>query len=352
MSFSKHSILFLICIANFLLLNAQTFQLPFTGELDLKLEKSEEEKLLKAVAGIEEAKVVLSQTKGAYDILDPEEKKEGGKSISKTLKELYKQLKNAADNFDDSYTEIYDIYKDKCNKFWETQRDLNHYATGLEKAKYYERVATRALGRAQTDRGQAEIAKKFEDAYLDNVNANNYLLIAIRSQGRALQIYQDYPVEYDYGWENDIDIDKILAERSGPIVEEAQVDTTMYALADTLNPAPDTRIVYVHDTIFIILKDSLNFQDTTITFRVQIAAHTIPLSKSYLRTIYQGNREIFELKEEEWYKYSIGIFKDYYEARRIMEESGVERAFIVPYVAGRKISIREALERLGINPNK
>jgi len=334
----------------FCTLFGQEIELPFKGELDIKFSNDDSEKLVKCVIAIQEGKVELAESKKMYDKLDEEDREHKGYRKSKPLKEVYKKFESAQESFDDGYGGIYDIYKKNCNKFWQNQRDMNHYATGLEKAKYYERMATRAMGRGQTKVSDSEVAKKFETAHKLASDANKYFFQGIRSQGRALQIYQDYPVEYNYGWEDDIDIDAIKRNRRGPIIEEAQVDTSVQRFAQN-EKLQDTKIVYIHDTIFIIVKDSLDFADTTITFRVQIAAHTEPLSQNYLRTIYYGTRDIFELQEEGWYKYSIGLFKNYYEAVKVKDKSGVEKAFIVPYVSGRKISIREALERLGIKPD-
>ena len=339
----------LIFLFSIQFVSAQEIELPFTGELDIKFDKNEQEKLIKCVISLQEAKVKLAESKAMYDNLDADARKEKGDRISKELREVYKLFEDANNSFDFGYFGIYEIYKKNCNKFWETQRELNHYVTGMEKAKFYERMATRAMGRGQTARSDAAVSKKFLNAYSITLEANTYLYQGIRSQGRALQIYRDYPVEYNYNWENDIDIDKILTERRGRVVEEAQVDTSVQTFRNDTN-LQESKIVYIHDTIFIIVKDSLDYEDTTVTFRVQIAAHTEPLSQEYLRTIYFGSRDIFELQEEGWYKYSIGIFKDYYKARQIAEESGVRRAFIVPYVAGIKISIREALDRMGLSP--
>lgn len=340
---TKIFILLLIAVST--ALNAQLIELPFTGELDIKFDEADYNKLQKSVISIQEGKLHLAEAKKMYEDLDKEDRKEGDYRKSKEMREVYKKLKFAVKTLDDGYLGIYGVYKKNCVSFWDQQSELGHYVTGIEKAKYYERMATRALGRGETRRGDAEVAKKFNDAHYNIAEGNSYFYQSMRSQGRALQIYQDYPIEYDYGWENDIDIDKLLGKKK--VVEQAQVDTSVQSFKNDTN-LRDTKIVYIHDTIFIIVKDTLDFADTTVTFRVQIAAHTTKLSQDYLRTIYFGSRDIHELEEESWYKYSIGIFKDYFKARKILEQSGVQKAFLVPYVKGQKISMREALERLGV----
>jgi hypothetical protein len=343
-------IFILLCVFSFQI-QAQVIDLPFKGELDIKFSKNDNDKLVKCVISIQEAKVQLAEAKSMYDKLEEEDRLETDFRKSKEMREIYKKLKSAISSFDNGYNGIYDVYKSNCVAFWDHQKTMGRYVTGIEKAKYYERMATRALGRGQTRRGDAEVSKKFNDAYMNIVEGNSYFYQSIRSQGRALQIYQDYPVEYNYGWENDIDIDEILAHKKDPIIMEAQVDTSVQRFKnDTL--MQDTKIVYIYDTIFIIIKDTLDFADTSVTFRVQIAAHNEPLSQEYLRTIYFGSRDIFELEEEGWYKYSIGLFKDYFEARKILDQSGVAKAFLVPYVEGIKITMREALIRMGIDPEQ
>jgi hypothetical protein len=81
-----------------------------------------------------------------------------------------------------------------------------------------------------------------------------------------------------------------------------------------------------------------------VNYKVQIAAHTVPMDDAYLKTIYAGNMEIDLIMEDNWYKYSIGNFKTFEEAVKLLNNINVEKAFIVAYQSGKKINLKKALE--------
>ena len=82
-----------------------------------------------------------------------------------------------------------------------------------------------------------------------------------------------------------------------------------------------------------------------ITFIVQIAAATEPIPESYLKKIYGGDREIFTYEEEGWYKYGIAKTESYFEAKEILEASGVD-GFIPAYNHNEKITVMQAMNDL------
>lgn len=331
--------------------NAQ-YDIPYSNEYDLTYDKSEEKSLQSALEEINEADRMVEQIRLMYDNLDEKDKKMRGYTPSKELKNVMKELTDAVETYQEGYYELIKVYKDKCNAFWEEQRAQNHYATGLEKAKYYERLTTRYMAKAQTRRSKIEVIYDFEDAVYLTYEANKFDLLALQCQGRAAQIYKDFPVEYDYNWEGDMDIERILAEDKKHVVEEPQIPDSLFRMIEEprAESSSDTVVIHKTDTVFVILKDTLDPNDRDIKYRVQIAAHTIPLDQPFLERIYMGNRSIFELREEGWYKYSIGVFDEYVEAKRVMENSGVEKAFITAYLGGKKITMTEALKKEGIQP--
>jgi hypothetical protein len=81
-----------------------------------------------------------------------------------------------------------------------------------------------------------------------------------------------------------------------------------------------------------------------VIFKVQIAAHTMPLSEEYLNLIYKGSIPIDMIFEENWYKYSIGRYSTFEEAEATLIETNIKKAFVVAYSEGKKMSTREAIE--------
>jgi hypothetical protein len=73
-------------------------------------------------------------------------------------------------------------------------------------------------------------------------------------------------------------------------------------------------------------------------YRVQIVASRVPMTNDGLRLIYNGAEQPEENYENEWYKYSIGPFSSFAEARQFRGDCGVKGAFVVAFVNGKKIN--------------
>jgi hypothetical protein len=314
-----------LCIFASLVINAQGYDITkYYEELNLKFNSADEKKFEKAIKQLDDADITLNEANQMYSLLDEAEK---NLAMSSDYKKAFKTLIQASEGYKDGHTLIYQVFKDKAREFWDKMDKSNHYAAGMEKAKYYERKALRGLSRALIKRDIAAEADRYESAVFQMTEAFELEKLAIRDQGRAVQIYQDFPVEYNYGWEDDVTLEEVLAMNRDPVIKEPPQD--IYGTVDK-----DTEI------------DSSLFAE--IIFKVQIAAHTVPLSEEYLRTIYLGGMQIDMIYEEEWYKYSIGRYKTLEEATKTLEECNVKKAFIVPYQAGKKLTIQEAMERMAL----
>ncbi len=306
------------------LLNAQERNISdYTAELSFKISSSEEKKIEKGIEMLSEADTKLSQVEHIFENLSELEKKE---KISENYENALKELKDVSELYKEGNQYIYQVFKDKSEKFWASMKKVRHFAAGVEKGKYYEGQAGKHLIMAQQRRDQASWTDRYQYARLKIREAYELEKEAIRDQGRALQIYSDYPVEYNYEWDNDITLEEVYEIYKNPAVKEPPED--IYATVD-----PNTRV------------DPVLMEE--IIFKVQIAAHTVPLTEEYLRTIYKGGMPIDMIYEDEWYKYSIGRFTDFEEATKVFEECKVRKAFIVAYQGGKKLTIKEAIGLLG-----
>jgi hypothetical protein len=322
--YKYHLIAVLFFLGCHTFLNAQERHISdYTAELSFKISPAEEKKMEKGIVMLSEADMKLSQVEDIFVNLSELEKKE---KISDNYEYALKELKDVSELYRDGNLGIYQVFKDKCEKFWAGMKKVRHFAAGVEKGKYYEGQAKKHLMMAQQRREQASWTDRYEYARLKIREANELEKEAIRDQGRALQIYSDYPVEYNYEWDNDITLEEVYEIYKNPAVNEPPED--IYATVD-----PDTRV------------DPVLMEE--IIFKVQIAAHTVPLTEEYLRTIYKGGMPIDMIYEDEWYKYSIGRFTDFEEATKVLEECKVRKAFIVAYQGGRKLTIKEAIDLLG-----
>ena len=302
--------------------SAQVTREQFTGELNIKFQSGEEKKLERGVSILNEADALKAMAEKEYAALTPVETKE---RISDGYQSALKHLFESSEMYKEGHNLIYEVFKDKANAFWQKMIKSNHRATGMEKAKYYEGTATRTLNRSIIRRQQVLESDRFDYSLGIMKDALNLEKLAVRDQGREMQICADYPVEYNYGWENDLTLEQIVAVMKDPNVHEPPAD--IFATVD--------QSVHV---------DSLLFRE--IIFKVQIAAHTMPITDEYLNTLYKGDLKIDMIFEDDWYKYSIGRYKSFDEAEATHRECNIKKSFVVAYQAGKKISTAEAIQIL------
>jgi hypothetical protein len=295
----------------------------YTEELNIKISSSDEKKIEKGIKILCDADKQLTQAEEIYSGLSELELKE---KISESYGKALKNLQAASELYKEGNLAIYQVFKDGCGEFWTRMKRVQHFAAGVEKGKYYESQARKNMQMARQRHDQALWTDRYEYARLKIREANELEKEAIRDQGRALQIYSDYPVEYNYDWENDISVEEVYEIYKNPAVNEPPED--IYATVD-----PNKKV------------DPVLMEE--IIFKVQIAAHTVPLTEEYLRTIYKGGMPIDMIYEDEWYKYSIGRFTSFDEATKVLEGCKVRKAFIVAYQGGKKLTIKEAIDLMG-----
>lgn len=81
----------------------------------------------------------------------------------------------------------------------------------------------------------------------------------------------------------------------------------------------------------------------SLNFHVQIAASKKPIPEWKIKMYYKGPKEIVTKHYDIWYKYSIGDFKTYEEAKSFVKKIKVRGAFVVAYKNDKKIDIKEAI---------
>jgi hypothetical protein len=158
-----------------------------------------------------------------------------------------------------------------------------------------------------------------------SANAFDAYLMAMIDQLRAMKIYQDFPIEYPYDWDDFFKQHQIILAR-----EEA----------DKLTKNKEYKVEKEQ-----VAKESFKM----IYFRVQIAAHTIQITESQLKPIYSGRLPVHEMKDGDWYKYTIGNFERYDQALELLKNCQVRKAFIVAYDAQ---NIKQDLKSVLKDPKK
>jgi hypothetical protein len=301
---------------------AQNIIQPYKEGLNIKFDLLEGKKMDRAMSLLDQADASFSDANQLYDQLTQIEKKE---RITSEYQKALKKLFESSNLYKDAHTIIYEVFKDKTDAFWKKMSKVSHHASGMDKARYYEGKALKSYNRGLIRRDQVIEGDRFEYARIIMEDAMKLEKLAIRDEGRALQICLDYPVEYNYGWDDDKTLEEIVAIMKDPALNEPPED--IFATVDK-GASVDS----------MLLKE--------IIFKVQIAAHTMPLSNEYLKSLYDGDLKIDMIFEDEWYKYSIGRYLTFDEADATCRECNIKKAFVVAYEAGKHISIQDALRIL------
>jgi hypothetical protein len=313
-------ILFLVIIS--FALQAQDYTVKqYRGELNIKLEVIDEKRMDKGIELLNEG---AAEEREALDLLKAMDDKERMEGESANYKKMLKCFMSASDLYQQGHAMIYAVYNENCNKFLGEMKKMNHYASGMNKAKYYEYKGERTMLRASGIRQIILEADKPEWIQYKMHEAFELEKLAIRDKGRALQIYQDFPVEYNYGWDHDVTPEELAKFFNNPVV----------------NLPPEEVFKKVPP------EQKKEPEGGKIEFRVQIAAHTVQLENDYIKTFYTGNDSIREVHEGAWFKYQIGCFDTYSEADSLRIACRVPRAFVVAYQDDKKLTIKEALRKL------
>lgn len=296
----------------------------YRGELNIKLEVIDEKRMEKGIKTLNDAVSIENEALAILNSMDDMEIMEGE---SGKYRKMLKAFMDASATYAEGHEIIYTVYNTNCEKFGDEMKKMNHYASGMNKAKYYEHKGERTIERARSIREILVEADKPEWIQYKMHEAFELEKLAIRDKGRALQIYQDFPVEYNYGWDDDVTMEELARFFHNPVI----------------NLPPEEVFKRVPE------EERKEPEGGKVEFRVQIAAHTVQLTDEYIRTFYTDDEEILEVREGAWFKYQIGSFDNFEDANRLRIACRVPRAFVVAYQAGKKLTIKQALDILQAN---
>lgn len=91
--------------------------------------------------------------------------------------------------------------------------------------------------------------------------------------------------------------------------------------------------------------------NSNVKYKVQICADKKKWTTANIKSkIYSGTESIDERYADGYYKYSIGEFSTYNEAKTFKNRIGVKGAFVVCFVDGEQVHVTKALEAEGVEP--
>jgi hypothetical protein len=141
-------------------------------------------------------------------------------------------------------------------------------------------------------------------------------------------------------------------EEENRVWQNAQSENTILSYQSYLNDYPSGK--YASDarsqieTLEELEKkkneDQSRGLESNIVFQVQIAASKVKLSQAKISTFYKAINEVTEKNYDGWYKYSVGSYKTYDEAKKFVPKTRVKGAFVVAYSNDKKVIIVDSMK--------
>lgn len=311
-----------ICFSITISLSAWAQELPKVLDPPVEFDKGEIKKIEKANELIKNGIITWNQLVAVYNpknITNP-------RMDSLYHAKAYNQLVQAAKNIQEGNTTKYEIFKKNSTAFW-TKNKYNS-PSGLENAKALQKEAGNYMEKASLNREAASnYHREYSKAFARYYEAISLEIIAVKKEGRALQIYRDWPIHYNYVFDEDIVKNLFPKEKPVETVAVAAATQKDSVVAQNVKKEPEPE----------------PYDSTVVYYQVQIVAHTVPLNESYIRmNVYDGDMPVETLKEEGWYKYVIGRYRTFDEANQLLRKVNIPKAFVVAYKNHKRVPIREA----------
>lgn len=293
--------------------------LPRTYDAPVKLSKLDEKKIERANELIKAGQDLWNELNQHYN----PDNITNYKIDSIYNKDAYPILLKVAQKFAEGNALKYEVYHDNCVDFFKKHRYES--PTGLENAKRFQKEAVNYIEKGQANRRAASYyVNEYAKAYAKYYEAISLEIIAVKKVGRALQIYQDWPVHYSYEWDEDIEFD-LFNPPAVAVVKKEEPKPEPPKPVEEVKELPDSMIIF---------------------YQVQIAAHTLRISPKYISdNVYHGDMPVQEIKEDGWYKYTIGRYKTFEEANNLLKSVKIPKAFVVAYKNGKRVPIKEVNEQ-------
>lgn len=279
------------------------------------------------------------------------------------------EMREAVKYSSQMYKTIYDVYKANFQRAKDKSNAFN-----IPMGEKLEQEAEDFMQQARSMHSSLKMIKKKDDL-LESLNLITKLEEkAIAKQLAAYGVYfsKEEIIDKDKAaWEEAMSIHTVeayekylkefpsgkyanLAEQEIEKLQEMQAENRAWHLATQrntissyqvyLNDFPNGRYVNQAKAAIENLRKRRK-QSNQIIFKVQVLALSeTPISENKLQQILKTSQNIEKEETGGWYKYSIGNFPSYNQAKDYKQNLSVNDAFVVAYKNGVRISIEEAIE--------
>ncbi len=309
-------------------------------------------------AVITEAKATVTKAEGLIKKAEAEEvknakliasdKKGKQKKAEKKLVDAKKYRISAATKYDEAYSSIFNMYMEILNS-----AEYIFVEDGSQSQKYTDDANTnfadgqRVLAKYQELKTEAALEKKaYSTLKSDLASMITYEETGLQMVVDAILLWkgqENKKKERDNAdkaaWENAKKIDKIASYKN----YLATYPDGAYAkdAADKIEELEEA---------FLSSQTTATATGKKIVYKIQILADKTEWSNSNIKAkIYSGTETIEKRYADGYYKYSIGEFKTYAEAKNFKNKVG-NGAFVICFVEGKQVDILDALKVEGVKP--
>ncbi len=348
-------------------------------DIDLPLEKEDQKKLEKALKLNQEAQGFLDKANAIYSTLAQYDKSDGSnsKKIGKLEKDaielqlkalelqgeanwlersVYKKvipLLKSDYSKNNKITVEFSLLEEKIEELFLKAENFKYEAEKLGKDESYTKFSKLSeaqklekesilnqkelinyyLGKETIDLKNQNAGSQYEKevvinddllrAYMNYVNSQD-TLITVDVFRNLMYSGQFSASDFRDTWDNYIYADVVYADRT----DSLEMDIIAEADAKIADTETDQHNETEKEDIL-----------TGAVYKVQIAANSSPLSQHHLKKIYDGNKKVQMVSEDDWYKYSIGDFNSYAEAEEFKRSLKITDAFVVAYTDNKKVDL-------------
>lgn len=266
-------------------------------------------------------------------------KKKKGEKKSAEVKEM--RIKQAL-YYEKAYAAIYNVYYDKVNAANFIYDEDRVKADGHIDDAITENAEAKKVMKQYKSVSPKDLKKKIEYAKLksDLQSAKNSYIGSIQYLIEAYTLVVDQEAK------------KQLEDQEEQAWQNAESDGTIYGYQSYLNDFPSGKYASAARSRIEELEDeerrkreeekSRNMKGALV-YQVQIAASKKALPKWKVARLYKATSEVTRKNYDGWYKYSVGKFTKYEDAKKFVKAVRIKGAFVVAYLNDEKIDIKEAI---------
>jgi hypothetical protein len=309
--------------------------------MDQYLSNDERDRITRAKSNFEKGKKLDADIQAEDSKTEKYFAKKAKKGEKKSVEAKTLRIKQGL-NYESAYSLVYNVYADKVGSasfiYEEDESKVNRMieeasaesADAARKIKPYKTVSPKDLKSnvvySKLRNDLQNMVNSYESAIKKLIEA--YTIVVDQEQKKQLE------EEEERVWQNALSENSILSFQN----YLSEYPNGKYAQQAKSNIA---------DLEAIAKKEQADLKKRSLAgnllFQVQIAASRVKLSKARLAQIYKAANEIEEKFQDNWYKYSVGSFKTYDEARAFRDKTRVRGAFVIVFRDGKKIDITEVV---------